>query len=167
MIDFRTWLTARSEREQRLLSVAGVLALTIGVTTATLATRDHFRALHAQLEARRTELAAVRRLVAQLEPNDAVAAPDLPLVSRLETAATTTVGRERLAAMTPATNDDGRTQVGMRIIDASLTEVIAFLHAVESPTAPARVTRLELRTRPNAPARFDLLLDVASLEATP
>lgn len=163
MSALRDWFYARTTRERRLLVLTMALGLAVIATSTALAVRDHFRELADRVVAREHELATVRQLASRLRAAGA-ASDAAPLVSRVEAAATGVVGRERLAAMTPATAGDGRSRVTVRVSDTALPEVVALLHAVESAQPPVVVTRLEIRPRPGDTARFDLTAEVASLE---
>jgi type II secretory pathway component PulM len=165
MITLRAWWERRSERERRLCGATAALVLASVATTTVLTTRDRLHDHRAQIDTRRAELARTRRLVAQLRQAAPATAAEGPLLARLETAATQAVGRERLAAMTPATTADGQTQISVRIADAALAEIVGFLHTVEGEDAGTSVTRLELRARPGTDGRFDLVVEIQAAAA--
>ena len=77
-------------------------------------------------------------------------------MARLEAAAGETVGRERVAALTP----DGDDRVTLQVSGAPLASIVALLHALEGGAPPAQVTRLDLRKEPDDPSRFDATLQV-------
>lgn len=166
MSAWRAWWYERSAREQRLLWLAFALAGSVTLTTAALRGRDHFRALEASIEARRHELGTVRRLAAEVEHGrGATPVAAASWVAHVEAAATGIVGRERVAALSPATADDGQRHINLRISDATLAEVVALLYALEGDGGAQRVARLELFTRPGTEARFDVVTEVTTMEA--
>jgi hypothetical protein len=160
------WLGTRTARERALLAVAAVSAGVIVVALAVGTARDDLATLRTRVAAHERELGEVRRLVTTLRrqgPHDAPAAgPDAPLLGRLEEAAAETVGRDRIAAMTPAAAPAGGATdgVALRIAGATLAEVVHLLHGLASGTPPLAVTRLELRKHPDDPTRFDASLEV-------
>ncbi|HXH05292.1 MAG TPA: hypothetical protein VNI83_01760, partial [Vicinamibacterales bacterium] len=113
----------------------------------------------ARLAAYERDLAAVRRLAAELARHRTVAAAgdDRPLVTRIEAAAADVVGHERIASMTPLVGaDEG---VSLRLVGASLGDVVRLLHAVEH--AGDRVDTLDMVKHPDDPTRFDVTLEIA------
>ncbi len=155
---------ALSTRERALLVAAGVgtvaLCLGLGVHAAV----DDLATRRARIIGRERELAQVRRLATRLRREHATpAAPvDGPsFVTRLETAAADTVGRERIASMTPAGAAEAGERMALRITGASLDEVVRLLHALEGDPPPLAITRLELRKHPDDPGRFDATVEVA------
>jgi hypothetical protein len=149
-----------SPRERRLAGAA-VLALAAAAGLAGLGfVREDLATLRARVAGRERELAEVRRLAAALgrEAGSGPSAPgDAVLLTRLEAAAETAVGRERIASMTPG---EGGEHVALRVTGASLPEVVRLLHALETGPPPLVVGRLELRKHPDDPARFDAVLEV-------
>jgi hypothetical protein len=151
------WLAARSPRERRLLAVAAGLAAASGLGVLTLGVRDDLAALRARVAAHERELEQVRRLAGRLRQ---AAGPGpvagVPLLTRLEAAAGETVGRERIAGLTP----DGEGRVTLQVTGAPLDSVVRLLHALEAGAPPIPVTRFELRKEVDDPARFDATLEV-------
>ena len=158
------WWCARSPREQRLLRWTAVaVALVMGLRILTLVARD-FGTASARLATEERDLAVVRRLAAELirTRRAAAAGDDTSLVTRMESAAATVVGRERIASMTPLVGPaDG---VAMRLVGASLGDTVRILHAVES--ADRQVAKLDLVKHPDDPGRFDVVLEITG-GATP
>ena len=165
--ELASWLAARSPRERRLLAVAAACAGAIAIALVGQAARDDLATLRARVTAHEHELGDVRRLAVALRlqtpATAAVTVADAPLLGRLEEAAATTVGRDRIASMTPvAAPAGGRPDaVALRIADASLAEVVRLLHGLATGNPPLAVTRFELRKHPDDPMRFDASLDVA------
>ena len=167
------WLAGLSPRERALLGLAGALAAGIGVVTVALGVRDDLAALRARVAAHEHELGEVRRLAARLreEPAADQTPDDGALLTRLEIAVDASIGRERLAAMTPGggTTADGshETRVALGVRDATLAEVVALLHALEAGTPALPVARFELKKHPDDPTHFDAALEVVRLGAAP
>src|SRR5262249_51724662 len=119
------WLAALAPRERVLVSAAAVLTVVIGAGGAAPAGRADRSARRAGVAGHERELAEVRRLAAVLRQAPATTATDgAPLLTRLEAAAMETVGRERIAGMTPTTSatSDGAQEerVALRVSGASL-----------------------------------------------
>jgi type II secretory pathway component PulM len=163
------WLTSLSRRERTLLTAAGALTLGVVVLGAVVAVHDELTALRARVAGRERELGEVRRLAARLrqEGGTATAAPKGALFTRLQAAVDESVGRERLAAMTPAEGpvEGGLAEerVAVSVRGATLTQVVALLHALEGGTPPLPVSRVELRKRADDPTRFDAAVEVVEL----
>jgi len=159
-------------RERRLLGAAAAVAGLVVVVHLTASVWDGFAALQSRVAGRERELAAVQALAARLRngvtPADAA---EPPLVTRLEQVATGTVGRERIADMTPGTEQLGagvqEERVTLRVSGASLAEVVSLLHALEVGPVPLPVARLELRKLPAARAQFAATIEVARTRRTP
>lgn len=158
-------------RERRLAAVAaGVGALVVAAHLA-LAVWSDLAALEARVAGRERELLAVQALAARLRRGVAPAdAAEPPLVTQLEQAATGTVGRARIAAMTPGTTPLGagleEERVTLRASGASLAEVVSLLHALEVGPVRLPVVRLELR-KLAAPSEFAATVEVARTRRLP
>ena len=164
----RTWVAGRTEREQRLLAVAGAAATIALLAAAVLAARDDLALLDARVAGRERALRDVRRLAATLR-RAAPPSPDgtaaAPLLTRLEATVGGVVGRERVAEMTPATpaGEGGAPEaIALRVGGTTLEELVRLLHACESQSPPLVVTRLELRKHPDDPTRYEATLEVAA-----
>lgn len=144
-------------RERLLLGVAAACLLASAIVVGGLATYDRLARLRARVAGHERELGEVRRLAALLG-REGTSADQGTLLTRLEVAATASVGRERVASMVPASA--GEERVTLRVADASLAEVVRFLHAIETGAPPLVVPRLALRKHPDDPARFDATLEV-------
>jgi len=163
------WLAGLSPRERMLLTVAGALTLGLLVLGAVLTVRDDLATLHARVAGRERELAEVRRLTTRLrqaaggEPST----PDGALFTRLQAAVDQSVGRDRLAAMTPAEGPVeagfAEQRVGLSLHGATLAQVVALLHALEGGAPPLPVARVELRKIPDDATRFDASVEVVEL----
>lgn len=165
----RAWLGGRTEREQRLLALAGAAAAIALLATTVAAVRDDLATLEARVAGRERALRDVRRLAATLRrtaPASADGAAAAPLLTRLETTVVGVVGRERVAEMTPATPTAGDgaapEAIALRVGGTTLEELVRLLHACESQSPPLVVTRLELRKHPDDPARYEATLEVAA-----
>jgi hypothetical protein len=144
---------------------AAAVAVALLLLEAATAARDHLGALRARVDARERELRDVRRLAARLAAVPAtVPADGASLLALLEAAADGVVGRERIASMTPVAAPAGGglvgERVGLRVVGASLEEVVHLLHALEGGRAPLAVVRLTLRKHPDDGSRFDLTAEV-------
>jgi hypothetical protein len=158
-------------RERRLLGVAAGMAALVVVAHLALAVWDDLGALEARVAGRERELRAVQALAARLRRAVAPAdASEPPLVTRLEQVASGTVGRARIAGMTPDTAQLGagieEERVTLRATGASLAEVVSLLHALEVGPGPLPVVRLELRRLAAAP-EFAATVEVARTRRVP
>jgi hypothetical protein len=154
------WLAGRTPRERAAAAVAGIAVGLVGAVAGVLAVHDDLSRLEATVDSRERELAALRRLAADLGPAPAPSPARGPsLVTRLETAATAVVGRPRIAAMTPASTalPEGlrEERVTLRITGVSLGELVRLLHGLGSADPPIDVARLALRKHPDDARRFD------------
>jgi hypothetical protein len=128
-----------------------------------LAVREDVATLRTRVAAHERELGEVRRAAAVVATTPAPGADDSPLIARLEAAAATAVGRERVASMTPVAGDSAGPdeRAALRVAGVSLAEVVTLLHGLEAANPPLHTTRLELRKVPDDPARFDTTVEVA------
>ena len=140
------WLVARrdalSARERALLSAAIGLAVGLSLLLGVRTGLDDLALHRARVAGLERELVQVRRLAARVRREGVPAAPepDAPsLVTRLEAAAADAVGRERIASMIPAEHED---RMALRVVGASLAQVVHLLHTVESGPPALAVTRL-------------------------
>jgi hypothetical protein len=160
------WLAGRAPRERALLAIVGGAVVLAGVLAAALAIHADLAELEARVASREHELAALRRLAANLGPTPSPEPAGSPsLVTRLETAAEAVVGRPRIAAMTPTTTPlpEGlrEERVALRLAGTSLAEMVRLLHGLGSADPPIEVARLELRKHPDDPRHFDATVEVA------
>ena len=167
MTTLAAWFAGRSARERLLLAGAGALAAAVVALQLVLAVRDDFATLRARVQGHERELGAVRRAAATLARSGPGGETTEAPLARLETAATAVVGRDRIAAMTPAAGpvEDGvaEERVALRIAGATLVETTALLHGLETATPPLHVARLEMRKQPDDPTRFDVTVEIATL----
>jgi len=167
------WLMDLSRRERTLLAAAGALTIGVVVLAAAFAVRDDLAALRARVAGRERELGEVRRLAARLHQEEGASSstPDSALFTRLQAAVDESVGRERLAAMTPAAGpvEGGLAEerVALSLRGASLAQVVALLHTLEGGTPPLPAARVELRKRVDDPTRFDAAVEVVELRPVP
>jgi hypothetical protein len=163
-------LARLAPRERRLAGAAAGIAALVAVTHLVLAVWGSLAALEARVAGRERELRAVQALAARLRRGTPpAAATEPPLVTRLEQVASGTVGRARIAGMTPETAQLGdgieEERVTLRASGASLAEVVSLLHAIE--VVPVPVVRLELRKLAAAPAEFAATVEVARRRRVP
>jgi hypothetical protein len=156
----RQWLAARSERERRLLALAAVVTVAIGVAGAALAVRDDLARLRARVAAHERELAAVRRLAAAVAGTRPSGGDGGALMTRVQTATDAARLGDRVAAMTPS-GGSSDARLAVRLSGASLAEVVHLLHALDEAAGPLGVERLGLRKQPDDPRRFDVTLEIA------
>jgi len=164
------WLAARTPRERAGMIAAAATVALASVVTAALGVHHDFSRLQAAVAVRERELAALRRLAADLGPAPAPSPAEGPsLVTRLETAAASVVGRPRIAAMTPASTPlpEGlrEERVTLRIAGTSLGELVRLLHGLGSADPPIDVARLELHKHPDDAHRFDATVEAARVVA--
>jgi len=159
----RAWLAGRSERERRLLTLAGVCALVLLTGGATIGVRNDLQRLRARVEARTLELAQIRRLAAAAPGAPDTQSDGATLLSRLQAATDAAGVAERVAAMTPAeTGSETSPRLAVRMTGASLAETVQLLHALDRDPPMLGVPRLTLRRHPDDPRRFDVTLEVAA-----
>lgn len=160
------WLAGRAPHERAALAAAALAVALGGLVAAGLAVRADLGRLEAAVVSRERELAALRRLAAELGPPPAAPRPGGPsLVTSLETAAGAVVGRPRIAAMTPASTPlpEGlrEERVTLRLSGTSLAELVRLLHGLGSADPPIDIARLELRKHPDDARRFDASVEAA------
>jgi hypothetical protein len=156
-------------RERALLGVAAGIVAAAAAAAGVHVVTDHVATFRARVAGRERELDDVRRLAAALRrqaPGEREETEDGgALLARLEAAASATVGRERIAGMTPvpATSAEGRAadRIALRVTGASLADVVRLLHTLETGPPPLALSRLELRKHPDEPTRFDAVVEVA------
>lgn len=166
------WLVARrdalSARERALLATVAACTVGLSLLLGVRAALDDLGMLRARVAGLQRELVQVRRLAARVRRDGVPLAPasNAPsLVTRLEAAAADAVGRERIASMTPGgapgAVGEREDRMALRVVGASLPEVVHLLHALEGEPPALVVTRLELRKHPDDPTRFDATVEVA------
>ena len=153
------WWEERSARERTLLRAAAAISAAVVAFRAGTMVMGDLAATESRIESQERDLAAVRRLARELVQHRAAAADsdERPLVTRIEATASSVVGHERIASMTPLVGaDDG---VALRLVSASLGEVVRVLYGVEQ--AGDRVDTVDLVKHPDDPSRFDVTLEIA------
>ena len=165
-------LARLAPRERRLLGVGASVAALVVVAHLALSVWNDLATLQTRVVGRERELLVVQGLAARLRRGIAPAgAAEPPLLTRLEQVATGTVGRARIADMTPDTEQLGagveEERVALRVSGASLAEVVSLLHALEVGPVPLPVVRLELRKLPAARAEFAATIEVARTRKVP
>ena len=153
------WLATRSPRERRLLVAALLAAGIVAGVRGAVAVRTHFALARARLAAEERDLASVRQLARELARAPVPAEPDdTPLVARVEAVTADTIGRERIASMTPLAGDGEA--ISVRLVGPSLADAVRLLHALAASTRAPRVRKLDMIKHPDDPARFDVVLEV-------
>jgi general secretion pathway protein M len=165
-------LARLAPRERRLLAIGATVAVLVVLGHSALAVWSDLAALRIRVAGRERELVAVQGLAARLRRAAPTAdAAEPPLLTRLEDVATGTVGRARIADMTPGIEQLGagveEERVALRVSGASLAEVVSLLHALEAAPVPLPVVRLELRKLPAARAEFAATIEVARTRKAP
>ncbi|MCS6924996.1 MAG: type II secretion system protein M [Candidatus Binatia bacterium] len=167
---YATLLTRLSPRERRLLGAAGMMACGVA---AYLLVIDPVWEWHARLRARVAakereleEILALRRTYLALRQevqrtrmlNQMQTSP----FAFLEELATSTVGREKVAALTPTGREthNGVSQetLELRLQGVSLREVVELLHKIESAGIALRTVQLSIKKSYKDPYAFDVAL---------
>lgn len=164
----RDWVAARNPRERRLLALAALLLALVAAWATARAVHADLAGLETRVAARTRELERVRRLAAAAR-SSAVAASAGSLLGRLESVAATTVGRERIAAMTPAGvpgAGGAAERVALRLAGASLPETVRLLHALAADAPDLTAERLEMRKHADDPGRFAVTVEVRAAPGT-
>jgi hypothetical protein len=132
------------------------IVLTLRIGTGVM---QELAATRTRIESQERDLVTVRRLGRELVQHRAAAAgaDERPLVTRIEATASSVVGHERIASMTPMVG--GGDGVALRLVGASLGEVVRVLYGVEQ--AGDRIDTVDLVKHPDDPSRFDVTLEIA------
>ena len=159
------WLAARSDRERRLVTLAGGMTLAVLAGMVGLAVHDDLARLRARIAAHERELALVRRLAATVVGTSRRMDDESAVITRVQAAADAARLTDRVVAMTPAepTTPGGSAGGGLavRVGGASLAETVHMLHVLDEEAVPLGVARFALRKHLDDPHRFDVTLEIA------
>lgn len=166
-----TALFARfSPREQRLLGIAGVV---LGGALLYLLLLDPlwetYTRLHARVAAKERELSemiTLRRtyqtLHSQAERTRTTTDPNLSPIAFLEGLATSTLGRDKVAAINPAERGTGdgvaQEAIELKLSGVSLRELVELLYKIDTTNAALQTARLSIKKRYKDPYTFDVSL---------
>lgn len=94
---------------------------------------------------------------------------DFSPVSFLETLASTTVGQDKVAAITPANREtQGNATletIELKLSGVSLRELVELLYKIDTTGAMLRPTKLSIKKRYKDPYTFDVLLSTVAISA--
>src|SRR5262249_8465455 len=164
----RMWLAARAPRERMLLAAVATIAVLAGVLTAALAIHADLASLEARVTSGERELAALRRLAADLGPTPTPApAGSPPLVARLRAPARARGGPPPRGAQAPTPAPppeglrEGRGALGRA--GPSRAELGRLRQGLGGAAPPIEIARLELRKHPDDPRHFDATIEAARI----
>ncbi len=135
-------------------------------------------ALRTRVEQRERDLADVRRMTAsyqQLKSDlgaaEGAAVPagkDFSLFSEVESTLTKSIGREKIASITPSTDrklSEGLTQysVELKLSNLSLAQVVDTLHGIRSLSVPVSVASLRIQRRSQDSHTYDVDMTCVAL----
>jgi type II secretory pathway component PulM len=166
-----------SVREQHFVQLAGLaLAAVVGYALVIVPLQEAKVRMEARIAAKEKELQeiqalcytylALRREVESVRSQTHQGKEFSPF-SFLEGLATSTVGREKISAMSPLTRELGKgveeQAIELRLSGVSLRELVELLYKTDSAAAPLRTTRLQIKKRYKDPYTFDVTLTAAVL----
>lgn len=159
-------------RERMLVQIAGVLLAVIIVWSFIVSPlAAAIGGLDGRIAARQHDLDSVRRLVddyarvktalAQAEHNTVPESRDFSLFSVVESAFTKSVGRAKIASITPSADrklEGGLVQytVQLRLTAVSLAQVVDALYSVQNLSVPISVTNLRIERRTQDTHTYDV-----------
>ncbi len=166
-------------RERLLVQVAGgLLAAFIAWTFIITPIAGVIGGLDGRIADREHDLANVRRMVesyshvkselSQAEHNTVPQSKDFSLFSVVESSFTKSVGRDKIASITPAadrTLSGGLIQysVQLKLTAVNLTQVVDALYSVQSLAIPVGVSNLRIQRRTQDPHSFDVDITCVAL----
>lgn len=169
-----------SVREQRFIQLAGLaLVAVLGYSLVVAPLQEAKARMEARITAkekklkeiqtlRRTYL-ALRREVESVRSQTRRGKEFSPF-SFLEGLATSTVGRDKISAMNPATRELGKgveeQAVELRLSGVSLQELVELLYKIDKAATPLRTTRLQIKKRYKDPYTFDVTLMTVVLNSS-
>ncbi len=167
-------MRALRSSERLVFRVGAGASSTLLILGLTLGMHAHLVRLRARVAQHEADLAQVRQLAAVLAGSSTprpVPPDTMPLVTRLETTAASTVGRERVVSLTPEPSvvEDGVSEahVTVRLSNTALPDLVRFIYGLETAPVPTPITQLALSKRPDNPQRFDATLTLVELTRTP
>jgi len=164
------WFARFSPREQRLLSIAGVV---FGGVLLYLFLIDplweSYTRLQARVEAKERELSEVsslrrtyQTLHAEVGRTQTTTDPNFSPIAFLEGLATSTLGRDKVAAINPGervtNNGVAQEAIELKLGGVSLREVVELLYKIDTTNAALRTVRLSIKKRYKDPYTFDVSL---------
>jgi len=169
-----------SPRERTLVGIAGGAVILIALYT--LVFDPLVRAgetVHKRIALKQKELVEIQQmrdhyldLVRRFEASQAVLAkvqPNFSLFSHIESTVSQVVSRDHISSMNPATKVVGDTyreeSVEFKLTGVSLEQLVDMAYRIEKGDQPLRVTRLQLKKKPNDPHSFDVTATVSMLQA--
>ncbi|MGH7966020.1 MAG: type II secretion system protein GspM [Candidatus Binatia bacterium] len=171
------WLARFSPRERQFLGVAGIA---LGGVLVYLLLLDplweSYTRLQARVAAKERELSEVitlhrtyQTLRAETERTRTTTDPNFSPIAFLEGLATSTLGRDKVAAINPAerATGDGVAQeaIELRLSGVSLRELVELLYKIETTNAALRTVRLSIKKRYKDPYTFDVSLTTLAFTA--
>jgi type II secretory pathway component PulM len=166
-------------RERLLVQIAGgLLAVFIAWSFIIAPIAGLIGGLDGRIADREHDLANVRRMVesyshvknelSQAEHNTVPQSADFSLFSVVETAFTKSVGRDKIASITPAADrklSGGLVQysVQLKLTAVNLAQVVDALYSVQSLSVPVGVSNLRIQRRTQDPHSFDVDITCVAL----
>jgi type II secretory pathway component PulM len=166
-------------RERTLVRIAGgVVALFIAYSFIYTPIANWRDSLDTTLETRRHEIGEVAHLVEnyierkkqlqQAEKNTVPIGKDFSLFSVIEKSLTTTVGRDKIAAINPDADrklSDGFVQysVDLKLQNVSLGQIVDALYGVKTLSAPVAVSNMKITRRLQDPHTYDVEMTCIAL----
>lgn len=171
-----TGLAARlSPRERWFVVLAGIALVTTLFSLFVIAPLVDLRGrLQAKVTAKERELAEVATLAntyetlrRELEVVGSASGTTLSPFAFLEGLATNTIGRDKLVAINPITNEErsGLPQetIELKLSGVSLQELVDLLYKIDATGATVRCTNLAIKKRYKDPYTFDVTLTAIAL----
>ncbi len=171
-----TGLAARlSPRERRFVVLAGVaLGVTLLVLLVITPLVDSRERLQAKVAAKERELVEVATLATTheslrraLEVAGSASGTTLSPFAFLEGLATSTVGRDKLAAINPVSREERsgipQETIELKLSGVSLQELVDLLYKIDATGAAVRCTNLAIKKRYKDPYTFDVTLTAIAL----
>jgi len=169
-----------SRREQRLVTVFGVLLVAAGVyvfaVEPVVAGRASMERRIASLSRDISTMESLGGRIAALEVAVAGAAgpraadKEFSLFSFIDRATSAAVSREAVASMNPSRRPsrDGfeESAVELRLVNVTLPEVVGLLRQIDEAVAPVFVKRFELKRRYADSSRFDAVIVAGAVSRT-
>lgn len=166
-------------RERILVQIAGALLAVIIVWSFIVSPlAGAIGGLDGRIAARQHDLDSVRRMVddyarvkaalTQAEHNTVPQTQDFSLFSVVESTFTKSVGREKIASITPSANrklDGGLVQytVQLRLTAVNLVQIVDALYSVQNLSVPISVTNLRIERRTRDTHTYDVYITCIAL----
>ena len=169
--------TRLSPRERWFVMLAGVVLIGVFLSLFVIfPLGDLHERLHTKVAAKERELSEVVALASsyealrrELENAGSVNGPELSPFAFLEGLATSTLGREKLAAINPAGREErngmSRETIELKLSGVSLQELVDLLYKIDVTGTTLRCTNLAIKKRYKDPYTFDVTLTTLALNA--